>query len=605
MFARAIRRLLPAAAVAVSAWQHVCGTENARRKLQETPEHPSLEVARSLHALSFRCAECGTPIIPPDGVQRITVRPTPIKGSEDVVMATGIFTERATNITYSENRRPFHVHQTDFAEQPYLRQVFCAGCKKQVGYRLEDGHGEPMWGNRGRPPFKFWYESTSDTSAQITKPVGNEKEKAPRQPLVGFLHTAQVKSTLCLDDDAAWEAVERLLVDLPPPQRSLEPPTALERTGHYVLRKNDGSAFSLEQLGELTRKELLRAQKACERGDCFLRSLAYEEDDPHWFGLRARNPAAQLSVAEHVAGVRDSPYISLSADLSVPLSWALPYGMPVIIVPRWASTTILDPSALEKNLKWATDSDDESDDHATAAQASKPRVIHLAQRSAESCAVGAVDISAVEKLSSGVVAVASGPTILPSPATTELPDIALGRGFPLTARHFQQLSRVPVPGSDKLDFEGKGELRTPADYFSRRSVIALAGPGSSEPSYLLLRMTPNGLALEDSDASILSSSISAVKAQKERLARTMAGGAQQLQRAQHELCAQSSPHSRHCGDVAFYELDVSLSQQRVVMPSLHDYKVGKVPVLLVRWGPDAVSVAAELCRHKATGVPRG
>ena len=81
----------------------------------------------------------------------------------------------------------------------------------------------------------------------------------------------------------------------------------------------------------------------------------------------------------------------------------------------------------------------------------------------------------------------------------------------------------------------------------------------------------------------------------------IAAGSRQLRAARDALCAADC---NTCADIAYYELDVKLSQQRPVFPMLDSYTVKSVPVLLLRWNSDAIGTAFKLSELKAAGVPK-
>lgn len=595
--------------------------------LRETPLRPSAEVASLISDLSFRCASCGNAILPAGSVQRITVRMTPLRrhGSKREARSTGLFAHSADGVALSEEASAFPPHLSNFREPAFSRDVRCGRCDRYLGYRIENAGGELMSGIDGRPPYKLWQkcgelaEGSAPAEESSSGAAVGSVSKAPH------LHNAKCPANaqpLSLDSIMAWEALEARLPPEPASASSLRAiaPNGVERTTR--LLEGGRVPPNAKAHVDFLRKETARAVAACEAGKCLLRTLSFTEADPHHAGLAPRNPSnVRVSPASHVRGERESPYISLSRNLSDSLPWALPYGRSVIVVPRWAEHTgagIISPERVQESIR-DTDGLPVTKGPPTApGEETSGRLLRHAAQSTEALIKGHVSESTVELINAAVSNVAAGPIFsaaaasgaASTTATEARVETASSFHYPGSADEFRAMAEVAMPqGEPRADMGG----RTPADYLARRGVIALGRPGKPEPSFLLVRMTPNKLP-DEKFASITdqvpsdggggapaadtaqtpattapaATSPSVVQQQKERLGRVLAAGGRQLRFA-----------SADCTDCAYYELDVDLSQpQRLVFPSLHDYTVERVGVVLIPWGPRAVDSAYGVARRK-------
>lgn len=559
--------------------------------LVETPEYPTAEVATGLKALAFECFACRTRIVDTNSLQRITVRSTPLSGARPrpqtdgtaSAVATALFVTKPHNVVDSPDRRLFPL--VAVPEQTYQRDMFCGHCKRYVGYRLEDEAGQPL-DLPGRPAYKLWYKCVDDSAAGPSMVLNTVTDK--------FLHKAKcVGSALSLVDEAPYRDLLKILP--PPPPVRAEPPTSLERTAR-VSQATSSDLKLVDAIASQARDEIALATARVEQGEYYMRAMAPEEGDPHRKGLQARKKDAKISPAKHVDGVRDSQFISASGDLGVVLLWTLPYGLPVVIVPRFAlrtGTTINKPDAVLEAIELSADVDNNK----------SKRLLPLAQSSAEALVVGAVDEAAVEEVRSHIHKVTLGPEFPPSHGATG--DTGDSVSFPATVHDWSGLEPVAIPASDGDDRQALLQTafgdRTASDYFARRGVIGLARPGSTEPAFLLFRMTPNGLpGLPLPEAG--TPGPDRVNRQKAWLRGALEAGGKQLRDARAEVVdsAANSPDF----PIAYYELDYRLWQQRVVFPSLNGYVVERVPVLLVPWRRGALAAGIKLCDIKGKHVPR-
>lgn len=402
--------------------------DDAHVALRETP--PGLlrtdEQAAAMAGVSFACAHCGRTLVPRGGLWRITVRPTPaaaetlegpVRRKRYATCTAAFATAVADGTAVAPTRRRFLVHPENFSAPVYARDLHCGGCGRYLGYRVEDEGGtRPVTGLDGRPPYKLFLHcgalrDTWEPPAAVAADGGapGALAAAPAVPAAPWNPAKLTGTAAVLEDAAAWDAVAALL----PPVTAAElerlaaaaPPDGLERTARlleparWAKHPSAAAAAAEARPAEFVLRELEAARADCERGVCLLRSLAPTEEDaashPHVAGLAPRNPAARTTVAHHVDGVRDSRYVSLSADLSVPLAWALPYGTPVVVVPRWAmrsGATILSPQQVLEHLRPSSYNYGGEDD---------PEVLRLiadATASAETLAVGPVPMPAVEAL---------------------------------------------------------------------------------------------------------------------------------------------------------------------------------------------------------------
>ena len=630
--------------------------------LRETPAPPVGELGAALAGVAFACAHCGRTIIPQGALWRVTVRATPdaaetprpphgeaktpavqnAAGPQNstegllrprrVAMCTAAFaTALADGMRTAANCSLFRVHDHNFSGPTYARDVHCGGCHRYLGYRLEDAEGALVTGRDGRPPFKVLVEC--GPLRDVATPAEQATTSAARGPAAMAEHSsvqwnpAKLTGTAAVLVDArAWDAVAALLPPLTPTElrdhQTAAPPNGLERTARLLesirrgKRAADASAAAEAHPAEYVMRELKAARDECEAGSFLMRSLAAPEESPeshpHVVGLRPRDPRALASVSDHVRGERASPYISLSADLSVPLSWALPYGTPAIIVPRWAVRTggaFMLQDGVRRNILFGGEGENDSE------------VQHLLGRAAASeevLAIGPVAMPAVEALRTTVCRVAAGPSMSPSPAeaAASLGELVTATPtfphFPKSALDFASLIPAPFPDTYPLPQPRPGEeTRAASDYFARGDVMALGRLPSSvgsgppaEPEFLLVRMRPNFMPPASGSAAAAprgSASAAAahagsdpprsvVSAQLERLRAVLDAGSRQLLSVRRAAGADAV--------AAYYELDVRLSQQRVVFPSLHELVIERVPVLLIPWGRDAVAVAQRIWMQK-------
>lgn len=573
---RLARRLLVPALAA--------GGADSQAELRETPLCVTADspLAVALAQLAFRCGVCGAASLPPGSVQRITVRHTPLKrfdagGTAGSAVGTGVFAHAAAHVVPAGVTTAFAPHSTNFAEPAYARDLTCAGCGAYLGYRLETAAGAPIVGTDGRPPYKLWARCE-----EVPPPAGGGA-----RPVLHAAKCAAGATPMVVTSADAWARVAALLPSSEgAPAVGEPPPDAVERTA-----KLQRQPHAADKVAPFVRAALLRAVDACEAGGCLVRTLAPDDVDPHHRGLVARDPSARrVSPALHVRGERLTPFISTTTDLSVALPWALPYGEAAVVVPAWAEHTgsvIIPPESVLASLR-------RTDGLPLEQSGARPDVASFAdtraflttrvEASREALVASGVDATSVEMLRSQVTRVAAGPTFGAAPPRDGGAPARTAASYPATAADFCALVRVDIPGDAREEFDG----RTPHEYFSRRATLALARAGERTPSFLLVRMTPNTLPrrlLDDCDR--VDERLGKVQAQLARLDRVLAAGGAQLRAAQAD-----------CADAAYYELDVKLTQQRVVFPSLNAATVGRVGVLLIPWSPNAVAGAVRAQRGK-------
>lgn len=567
------------------------------RHLVETPENPSDEVAAKLRALAFACVVCGTRIVETETLEAITVRttwfaratPDPDGSAIVSAIATGLFVTVPHNVVESKDRARSLLPDVPDKIDTYQRDLLCAHCGSYVGYRLETEDGQ-LQRSAPRRPLKLWYQ------------CGDDSEVCPAITLqlvtAECMHAAKrLGPVLTLVDDAPYHELRHILP--PPVPVRPDPPDSLERTARMMKAAANGSKeFVL--ISSQARDALATVRTHSEQGEKIMRALAQDEADPHRNGLQACNKDAKISPAEHVDGERDSQYISGSEVLGVVLMWALPYGNPVIIVPRFAmkqGATIIHSDAVLDDLELVADED---------MNLSK-RLLPLAQSSAEPLLRGDVHNAAVEEVRMHVHRVTLGPVCLPAP---ELPAAAGDApSFPTTLHHWAALQTVSIPDSDGDDREALLQSafvgRPARDYFARRGVIGLRRHGCAEPAYLLVRMTPNGLQglpLPDPGRRGTFGLIS--------LSGRRNGSAWRWRPAAVSFVTRGP---KWC-DPELYPLTCRLlttswttdcgSSGWSFLPSLHGYVVERVPVLLVPWRSSALAAGIKLCEIKGKDVPK-
>ena len=604
-----------------------------RGHLDETPPPSAVDAASAaqLARLAARCAGCGTLLVPAGAVRRLTQRLTPL-GPTRSALVSSVFSNGVENVVCSSDASPCPARdaQAVRSEPLFQRGLSCAGCGRRVGYQLEDVRGAVYRGPRTEP-FKLWYFCGAPTEI----PRG----RAPHEYWPGSLAPGQL---LELAQRAPYDELVRVMAAAASgytaaaaARTAMGPPSAVERTARLLPAGARGDTW---QLSALTHAQLVRARAACDAGSCLLRSLprAWGEEDgalgPHVAGLAPRNAHSRASRREHVGGERDSPFTSASESAAVVLAWALPFGRAAIIVPGWAvqqGASITGHAALLAELAPSgTDG---------AHGQPPPREAELAARSREALIHGHVDAAAVEsvhaslsRLSAGPILSLAPPQLVPladtraspqggasgaAPFASPAPEAAVR--LPISIEALRALRPVQFPGAPRVwstsaEHDGGGSaapLRSPDDFFARRSVVALAPAGTAAPTFVAVGMTVNAILEEPSPPMAGAASKGGVQweaaatgdvaSQLLGLRGILAAGARQLAAAQHHVCVQHGDCT-----VALYEVDVELHQERVVCPALHQRVVARVPLLLLPWSPRATETALRLCQHKGRGVPR-
>jgi hypothetical protein len=249
------------------------------------------------------------------------------------------------------------------------------------------------------------------------------------------------------------------------------------------------------------------------------------------------------------AGTR---FVSGTSDASMALLWALPFGRVVVVAPALADLVGARVLSHEELLAAIAS-------EVTHGDADRDRAALYASRACEALVEGSVGSPAVEPVRSRVVGV-HGPRFT---TAQDQPDF-----FPAEAHEFRQLAVMQEP-----------PVSLPPD--SGCSVLAHSAD-PSRPAYILVRMSRNSIDVRGSAA-------------PQRMQAALEAGRAQLWGALLEL--HRSGAISEGAAAAYYELDVRLSQERVVSTSVPD-RVERLPVLLVRWEPGAQGVVSALCRIK-------
>jgi hypothetical protein len=299
----------------------------------------------------------------------------------------------------------------------------------------------------------------------------------------------------------------------------------------------------------------IRAEVEQDRRRPLLRSMRADETG----AIQPRDPASPVSALVHVlhgssTNRASTRFVSGTSDSSVALLWALPFGRVVVVSPTLAALAGARVLSHEELLTGIAS-------EVSHVEADRERAALYASRAREALIEGSVDSLAVEPLRSRVASV-HGPRFVSAHGQ--------GAGFPAEVHEFRQLAVMQEP-----------PISLPAD--SGCSVLAhIADP--SQPAYILVRMSRNSI------------NVPLDQEETQRMQAALEAGREQLWEALRGLPGDSG------ADAAYYELDIGLSQARVVSKHLPD-RVDRLPVLLVRWGPHAQEAAAALCRAKKGSAP--
>jgi hypothetical protein len=299
----------------------------------------------------------------------------------------------------------------------------------------------------------------------------------------------------------------------------------------------------------------IRAEVEQDRRNHLLRSMRADETG----AIQPRDSASPLSAIVHVLhgsskNRASTRFVSGTSDSSLALLWALPFGRVVVVSPTLAALVGARVLSHEELLAAIAS-------EVSHGEADRERAALYASRACEALIEGSVGSPAVEPLRSRVASV-HGPRFVSAHGQ--------GAGFPAEVHEFRQLAVMQEP-----------PISLPAD--SGCSVLAhIADP--SRPAYILVRMSRNSI------------NVPLDPAETRRMQAALEAGRVQLWEALRGL-----PSGRGA-DAAYYELDIGLSQERVVSTRVPDC-VDHLPVLLVRWGPRAQETAAALCRAKKGLAP--
>lgn len=511
-------------------------------RLAETPEnvtdHPP--TTKGLGQLSFMCATCDTLIVPQFAVERVTVRPTPVG--------------------------PASVQTTANTERVPQDSVF-------AGFLHEDGIvlgatsvQSPILQSKGLK-FNNPHQRTvlcagcgTDVGYAVEDGTCRIQRIEGRPPFKMVYFKEGRGQVLRLVDEAAWMGMLPGIPCAPPPSKHVHLENTLQLT--EKLQVGRGVDVAITDINAML----------AEDDRSLLQRVCRQDETPGIHGLTAKDPASEASVVVHIVHGSsskrvDTRFISMTDEPAVALLWGLPYSVMALVSPALAEMC-------GTKVWYTQDLRREIDNGSDAAADVKAKALTYVERAHETLIEGGVHAAAVEQLHSRIVGV-SGPRFVQRTAA------AVAATFPSDPHDFRKLVAIDSP-----------RFRPGPD--TGATVLANVNPATGlaagdEPVFVLMRMSRNslpGLSLTLQDAII--------------------AGQEQLLKAMRAYDRQAGtgtvlPGAPSQAVVAYYELNISLGQERVVS-TLYPAHAKGVPVLLVKWDANAAGAVEALYRLKKGGA---
>jgi hypothetical protein len=191
-----------------------------------------------------------------------------------------------------------------------------------------------------------------------------------------------------------------------------------------------------------------------------------------------------------------------------------------------------------------------------------------------------------------------------SPAAEQLcariSDVSGPRFASTAAAASAAVGEVAFP-SEPSDFRDLVAMELPPFYISPDcSACVLAGRDAPVvPKFILVRMSRDAIEVASPPQPVAPpvSPVEIARQMQASLDAALAAGRAQLWRA-YVTASSGTPN------IAYYEMDMSLRQERVVSTSLPS-SLSRVPVLLVRWCDGVEAVVQELWKHMRMEAPGG